>query len=181
MSPSPNMDRQAEFVSLLNAAHRRLLAFLRSMLGSLQDSEDVLQRASLTMWKKFDDFEIGTDFFAWSSTIAFYEARNFQRLSQRSKLVFSDELLEILAEERRDDISNVDARHDALNLCLQELDDRSRHLLQAAYVEDGSVIQLAEQLGRAPQTLYNRLNLLRRRLTDCVQQRLNPKVTSHGH
>lgn len=179
MTDQPDIDRQAEFVQLLNAAHRRLLAYLVSLLGNLQDAEDVLQRASVTMWKKFHVFESGTDFSAWAATIAFYEARNFQRLHSRSRLVFSDDLLETLAEERLQGIANVDSRQSALNECLQELDAPSRALLEAAYLEEGSVVQLAEQLGRAPQTLYNKLNSLRRRLFHCVEQRLGGRLAAN--
>ena len=179
MTDQTDPNRQAEFVQLLNAAHRRLLAYLVSLLGNLQDAEDVLQRASVTMWKKFDVFESGTDFSAWASTIAYYEARNFQRLNARSRLVFSDDLLKTLAEERLEDVVNVDDRHNALNECLQQLDEPARRLLEAAYLEDGSVVKLAEQLGRAPQTLYNKLNLLRRSLFNCVEQRLNEGVATN--
>ena len=176
--PAP-LDRQAEFVQLLNVAHRRLLAYLVSILGNLQDAEDVLQRASVTMWKKFESFKSGTDFPAWASTIAFYEAKNFQRLSARSRLVFSDDLLKTLAEERLADLSQVDVRQNALGECLQQLDDPARHLLEAAYLEDGSVVELAKQLGRAPQTLYNKLNGLRRLLFNCVEKRLGEGLAAH--
>lgn len=173
MANQSNSDRQAEFVQLLNAAHRRLLGYLVSLLGNLQDAEDVLQRASVTMWQKFEVFESGTDFFAWASTVAFYEARNLQRLNSRSRLVFSDDLLKLLAEERSQDIVDVDPRHEALSECIQELDEPSRKLLETAYLDTGSVATLAEQLGRAPQTLYNKLNALRRLLANCVERRIN--------
>ena len=179
MTDFPPPNRQDEFVQLLNAAHRRLLAFLVSQLGNLQDAEDVLQRASVTMWKKFDAFEPGTDFPAWASTIAFYEARNFQRLKVRSRLVFSDELLKTLAEERIEDSVQVDSRRAALGECLQKVDEPARKLLEAAYLEEGSIVQLAQQLGRAPQTLYNKLNLLRRSLFLCVERRLEEGLSTH--
>jgi RNA polymerase sigma-70 factor (ECF subfamily) len=35
-----------------------------------------------------------------------------------------------------------------------------------------SIARLAQQLGRAPQTLYNRLNTLRRSLAACVERRM---------
>jgi len=181
MNQLPDPDQQAEFVQLLNAAHRRLLAYLVSILGNVADAEDVLQRASVTMWQKFEFFESGTDFPAWASTIAFYEARNFQRLNARSRLVFSDDLIQTLAEERLQDVVNVDARHEALGKCLRALDEPARRLLEAAYLEDGSVITLAEKLGRAPQTLYNKLNLLRKKLFRCVEKRLNEELASDGN
>ena len=45
MTDQPDFDRQTEFVQLLNGAHRRLLAYLVTLLGNLQDAEDVLQTA----------------------------------------------------------------------------------------------------------------------------------------
>lgn len=70
------------------------------------------------------------------------------------------------------DLAHTDARHEALAQCLTKLDDAGRALLAAAYGEDGSVLALAERLGRAPQTLYNKLNLLRRALAECIAGRL---------
>ncbi len=168
----PDFDRHTEFVRLLNAGHRRLLGYLVSLLANRHDAEDVLQRASVTLWRKFETFDPGTEFLAWASTVAFYEAKNFQRAAARSRLHFSDELLHTLAAERVPDLAQTDARHAALGHCLAKLDESSQRLVEAAYFEEGSVLALAEQLGRAPQTLYNKLNIIRRTLADCVTRRL---------
>ena len=171
--PSENdRDLHGEFVRLLNAGHRRLLGYLVSLLGNRHDAEDVLQRTSVTLWRKFETFERGTDFMAWSSTVAFYEAKNFQRMAARSRLCFGDELLETLAAERVGDLANTDGRIDALEQCLQKLDEPGRKLIETVYGEGGDVGVLAERLGRAKQTLYNKLNIIRRALADCVTRRL---------
>jgi RNA polymerase sigma-70 factor (ECF subfamily) len=165
-------DQNPEFVLLLNAAHRPLLAYLVSLLGNRHDAEDVLQRASLTMWQRFSMFEPGTNFTAWACTVAFYEAKNFQRVSNRSRLHFREELLQTLADERVADLDNLDGRLDALDHCIAKLDELPRQLVQAAYFGDGSIAELANRLRRAPQTLYNKLNLIRRTLAECVALRL---------
>lgn len=157
---------------MLNASHRQLLAYLVSLLGNRHDAEDVLQRTSVALWRKFSKFEKGTNFSAWASTVAFYEAKNFQRMAARSRLQFSDELLEILAAERVGDIAQTDARHEALGHCLEKLDESGRRLVEAAYVEGSDIGLLSQQLGRARQTLYNKLNVIRRSLADCVTRRL---------
>jgi RNA polymerase sigma-70 factor (ECF subfamily) len=177
MSPQ-NSDntRHEQFVALLAASHGKLLGYLMSILGRWHDAEDVLQRASVLMWQKFDTFELGTDFVAWAGTIAFYEARNFQRLAARSPLHFDDALLEALAAERLQDLSHAEARADALEHCLKKLRDTDRSLLLTAYRDHGGVAALAERLKRAPQTLYNKLNIIRRLLAECVQQRLAAEV-----
>ena len=169
--PAPDEDTHALFVRLLSSSHRRLLGYLISMLGRREDAEDVLQRASVTLWRRFDTFTPGTDFLAWASTVCFYEAKNFQRMAARSKLVFSDALLEVLAHERIADIPAQDARIHALRDCLAKLDDSGRMLLEAAYLDRTNIGHIASQLGRAPQTLYNKLNTLRRLLAECIEQR----------
>ena len=94
----PGEDRHERCVRLLNAAHDRLVAYLASLLGNWHDAEDVFQQASVTMWRKFDTFEPGTNFDAWATKVAFYESREFRRLKARERFQFSDALLERLAE-----------------------------------------------------------------------------------
>jgi RNA polymerase sigma-70 factor (ECF subfamily) len=165
-------DRHERFVRLLSAAHDRLVAFLASLLGNRFDAEDVFQQASVTMWRKFDTFKPGTNFDAWAAKVAFYESREFRRLKARERFQFSDTLLETLAEERLPDLEHTEARIAALEHCMGKLDDSGRALVEAAYFEEGSILTLAAQLGRAPQTLYNKLNLLRRMLAECIERRL---------
>lgn len=168
----PSLDRQAEFVALLTGSHGRLMGYLMSLLGRRHDAEDVLQKASLTMWQKFDTFTLGTDFLAWAATICFYEAKNFQRLSARSPLSFDDRLLAVLARERLTDLGHREERLAALDRCLEKLPEKDRLLLHSAYIDQQAIVGLARQVGRSPQTLYNRLNSLRRSLADCVERRL---------
>jgi RNA polymerase sigma-70 factor (ECF subfamily) len=177
MEPSPlappHLDsRQSDFVERLTASHEKLLGYLLSLLGRWHDAQDVLQRASLIMWQKFEAFEPGTDFVAWASTICFYEAKNFQRLAARSPFSLSPELLETLARERLADLPHQDRRMQALERCLHALPPKSRHLLEAAYASHGGITEMAAQIQRAPRTLYNKLNHLRRLLAECVLRRL---------
>lgn len=167
--PSPASER---FITLLNASHGRLLGFLRVMLGNSADAEDVLQRASMTIWRKFGEFDPSRDFFAWASSFAFYEAKNFQRVASRSRLHFDHELMERLAEERVTDLDHREARLAAMDGCIEELDPAGRELVREFYLNNTEVAALAERLGRAPQTLYNKLNTLRRLLGDCMRRRM---------
>jgi RNA polymerase sigma-70 factor (ECF subfamily) len=169
---SRETDRHEEFVTLLVASHDKLLGYLMSLLASWHDAQDVLQSASLVMWQKFATFESGSDFVAWASTICFYEAKNFQRLTARSPLVFDDDLLEIMATERVTDLGLQESRAAALQQCLKQLRPNDLKILHAAYSQRGQLVQLAESLSKSPRTFYNKLALLRRRLFECVQRRV---------
>lgn len=168
----PPSELSEQFILRLNAAHARLLGFLRVMLGNGADAEDVLQRASLTMWRKFSEFDQTQDFFSWASSFAFYEAKNFQRTAARSRLHFDDDLMKRLAEERAADLECREARLAAMDRCIEELDGSSRELVREFYLNNTDISTLAQQQERAPQTLYNKLNALRRLLGDCMKRRL---------
>lgn len=161
---------------LLNTAHGRLLRFVISLVARRQDAEDILQRASVTMWRRFGQFETGTDFIAWATTIAAYEVKNFQRVAGRSRVTFDEELVETLASARVQDLQNYDRRLDALEECVQKLDESSRTLVDAVYSKGEDVKSLAIREGRAPQTFYNRLNFIRRILTDCMREKVAKTV-----
>ena len=165
-------ERQEEFVSLLNAAHGLLLRYVFSLLGNRHDAEDVLQHASLVMWRRFESFEPGTDFIAWATTVAFYEVRNFQRTMGRSRLEFDDDLMQTLAAERVIHVRQWSERVEALELCRKKLDSASRELLEAIYMDDIPVVELARRQGCAAKTLYNKLNFIRRALAECVQRQM---------
>ncbi|MCU0748308.1 MAG: sigma-70 family RNA polymerase sigma factor [Akkermansiaceae bacterium] len=163
---------QENFLNEYTPAHRRLLGYLISILGNRHDAEDVLQRASITMWQKFDQFEPGTCFFAWASTICFYSARNFQRLACNTRLRFDDDLIALIADERVAQQNDDEPRREALTTCMASLSESNRALLTAVYLDNADIRELACQAGRAPQTFYNRLNTLRRQLAHCVDEKL---------
>jgi RNA polymerase sigma-70 factor (ECF subfamily) len=87
-------------------------------------------------------------------------------------LRFGDELLKTLADERLADLQHLDDRLDALDHCVSKLNAANRTLIDAVYGKDADIAALAAQLGRAPQTLYNKLNAVRRGLAECVERRL---------
>jgi RNA polymerase sigma-70 factor, ECF subfamily len=165
-------ERQEEFVGLLNAAHGLLLRYVMSLVANRHDAEDVLQRASLVMWRRFSTFEAGTDFIAWATTVAFYEARNFQRVTGRSRVEFDDDLMRTLATERVEHVRHWSSRTEALEHCAQKLDAASRELVKAIYTDGVQATDLARRQGCAPKTISNKLTFIRRALAECVQRRM---------
>ena len=166
-------ERREEFVQCLEAVRSRLLRFTVSLVGSPQDAEDIVQRASITMWRRFSNFEQGSDFLAWAFAYASFEAKNFSRRSNRSIVKFDDTLLDTLSADRAADLQHHDARLEALEECMRKLDPESRALLEAVYTRGEEIKDLASREGRATQTFYNRLNFIRRTLTDCMRGKVS--------
>jgi RNA polymerase sigma-70 factor, ECF subfamily len=161
-----------QFVQSYARVREQLFAYVFSLLPNWSDAEDVFQQTSLVLWRKFGEFEQGTNFLAWACRVALFEVRNFQRVASRNRLRFDETLVEQLAQERVVSGQTNTRRRDLLHDCIDKLSDDQRSLLLRTFEEETSVRQLAHELHRAPQTLYNRLNSIRRALFDCVEAAL---------
>jgi RNA polymerase sigma-70 factor len=168
----PQSEQYREFLACFTEGRDRLFAYIFSLLPRHSDAEDVFQRCSILLWRKFDQFDRSLPFHAWACGVAFYEVRNFLRVSGRERLYFDVELINQIAELRSTSDEQSQERLVALQSCMQNLSPSERQLVQHVYAGQGSLKDLAEAWGKAPQTLYNQLNLIRRKLFECVQHRL---------
>src|SRR5438067_5082172 len=86
------------FLRLFLQNERRLYAYVLTLLPNRADADDVLQEASLVMWDKFDDGQPPNDFTAWGCRIAYFKVLDFYKKRQRSRVLFSQAMLERVAE-----------------------------------------------------------------------------------
>ncbi len=174
--PAPGRDadmrRQEEFVLLYTKTSPALFSYILTLLPNWSDAEDVLQQTSLVLWRKFGEFEPGSDFTAWACRVAHYKALNLMRSRGRDRHVFSPEVVERIAEEGIAEIQRLDAERKALHDCLQKLRPSERELLQRSYAPGTTIRQVAEGIGRSPNSLYKALNRIREALLCCIEVRL---------
>ena len=161
-------DKTALFVPLFTASERRLRAFIYGMVPGQEDVDEIMQEVSVVLWKKFDQYEPGTEFIRWAYVVARYEVLMYRRKKARDRLCFSEKLLELLAEEYEEHRTVLDDERQALDYCLGKLTEGERELLMTVYAKDMRINQIAEATGRTATSLYKRLNRLRKRLLDCV-------------
>ena len=147
----------------------RVRSFLRGLLPTWHDVEEVAQEASLIAWRKFDDFEEGTSFGGWLLTIARFEALKYRRRVARSPLVFVDEVWDLLAEEACGD-DNLQIRREHLEVCLGKLHSSKRELLLKAHSPGVVMREVALQAGKSEQAFYKIIQRLRAVLLDCVSK-----------
>ncbi|MEW4452408.1 sigma-70 family RNA polymerase sigma factor [Bremerella sp. JC817] len=165
-------ERYADFLAYFSADCDRLHAYIYSLLPHHADADDVFQRCSILLWKKFDTFDQQRDFLSWACGVAFYEVKNFLRTTQRDRLQFSESLLDLLAEKRQEDLSKGADHLAALRQCVKKLTEHQQQLVWKAYSGAMTTAELAAASGRSAQTLYNQLATIRRKLAQCVQMRL---------
>jgi RNA polymerase sigma-70 factor (ECF subfamily) len=174
--PSPDLPLENEatdaFVARLMEHRHRIYAFIAKQLVNPADVEDVFQRTSIVLWKKMSEFDSEGSFFHWACGVAYNEVRNFLTVQRRNRLYFDAELLELLAEEAKDEGEVSEARLDALRCCISNLSDRQQQILQRCYDGTSSITDVAASLGRNRGALYKQLARLREKLLDCIRIRL---------
>jgi RNA polymerase sigma-70 factor (ECF subfamily) len=165
-------DRHAQFLRLYTKHQHRILAYVFILVPNRTDAEDLLQDTAVLLWEKFDQFQPGTDFVAWACRVAFLKVSNHRKRFARSKLLFSDDLLEAVATRAIELAPHLDDRREALQECIRRLHDRDRRMITARYEPGGGAKRAADASGRTLQATYKALYRIRKALFDCVTLRI---------
>jgi RNA polymerase sigma-70 factor, ECF subfamily len=159
-----------DFGRLLMEHRARIYGFIRSLVAQRADAEDLLQETASVLWRKFDEFQAGSNFLAWALQVARYEVLKFRKRQRRDSLQFSEEFLDAVAAETVEESAHLGDMQAFLNQCLDKLSAADRELIQLRYRSDVTVKTLAAQLGRPLSTIYDSLSRIRRLLLECAQR-----------
>lgn len=162
----------AEFVQLFTKYQRRLFLLILAQIHDPIEAEEVLQNANVIVWKKCGQFQPGTNFLAWAAAIVNYEVLKYRTRRIRDRLVFSDEFLASVAAEAVERSEELEQRRVALKDCIQKLRSQDRELIEQRYAPGETGKNLAEQIGRPANSVYQSLGRIRRALLECIQRRL---------
>jgi RNA polymerase sigma-70 factor (ECF subfamily) len=171
---TPPADRSKLFLRLFLQNERRLYAYILTLLPNRADAADVLQEVSLILWDKFDADNPPADFAAWGCRIAYFKILDFCKKQQRSKVVFSQAMLERIAETAVEQAGalQLDERREALGGCIEKLNSKDRDLLSRRFAEGATTRSTADQLGRSADAIYKALAKIRQALFDCITRTL---------
>ncbi len=163
-----DVDRE-EFARLFSRNARRIYGFIMTLVFNHHDAEEVFQNTNVILWNKFADFQPGSNFFAWASRIAYYEVLSLMKQQRRSR-TFSDEALELLANEAIALSDQSTERYEALEECLGRLNATDRQLLQERYYYQRPPKQIAANQSKSVHAIYRALNRIHNVLLNCVQR-----------
>lgn len=165
-------DRSVEFVALYSEYYPRLHYFLLALLPTSNDAADVLQETSLVLWKKFDTFQTGTNFFAWACKIARLQAMKHHERANRNGRLFDTTTLERLADDAIAAASEATPQLEILESCLSELNESDRVLIRRRYEPGAVVNQMAAEMEVTANLLSKSLGRIRRMLLACVEKKM---------
>ena len=155
-APTPDPSRHEEFVSLYVRHEPAVFSFVLAMVRNTADAEDVVQRASLTMWRCFDQYESGTNFRNWAFQVAKNAALNHLTKVRRDRHVFGEKLVTMLAEQTEERADHLDARRRALDSCVEKLPAADHEMVAGCYAEGATIRSFAEQAGQSANKIYKR-------------------------
>jgi RNA polymerase sigma-70 factor (ECF subfamily) len=166
-----------QFIELYTAHEARLRGYVLSLVPRWADAEDIAQRSSLIFWKKFGEFEPGSNFFAWACQIIRFEVKSFNRRASRERMVFSDAFIDAVAEATVEGRAQLQEKVEALQKCVAKLTPAQRELLRLRYDERRSVGSVAEVLEKPLDAVYKTLSRVRQALYTCIRRELAASLT----
>jgi len=158
------------FMRLFSEHHHKIYAFIRSLVLNRTDADEVFQETSVVLWRAFPDFRSDGSFPNWACGVALNQVRKYRRTHQKDPLIFSDELLKILAREKVAADQRAESRRDALAHCMKKLREVDRQLVQRCYSGGESFKTIAERLAKPANTIYHALSRIRRNLHECIDR-----------
>ena len=172
-------DQVNEFIKLLSINQRMIYAYIMSLVANFNDADDVMQETLKTIWEQFNKYEQGTNFLAWSRTIAFYRVKEYRRRNGRQKVfLFDDATLEELQLSNEKDISVTDDYLDALRRCLTKMSQSDQSLVKLKYFHNLTAKQIAGQVQRKTQSIYRSIVRIQQVLIRCINRKVVSEESS---
>lgn len=164
--------RHEQFMRHFLSCQPRIYAFIRSLVFTRADADDIFQETALVLWEKFDQFEPGTHFDRWAYRIAHLQVLYHRQKKARDRLQFGDALLEQLAVEVELEGERLESTREALSGCLEDLPPGDRELVQRRYRQDCTNRELARATGRSESAISRALSRIYLTLMLCIEGKL---------
>lgn len=167
-------NHDSEIVTLLTQHQQAIRLYVESLMPGDNSSDDVVQETNTIIWDKRADFELGTNFKAWSFSIARFQVRKYRyKQSKNARLVFCDELEETISEEIPSQLDNLSDHQHALRKCVSKLRPNHRELLHQRYFEKTTLESYSSVIGRSVGVLKVTLHRIRNNLQRCIEKQLS--------
>jgi RNA polymerase sigma-70 factor (ECF subfamily) len=171
--PQPDSGPSAEFVRQFTQAQRALYLSIIPMVHSPGDAEEVLQEANVVILCKWRQFEPGSNFLAWCRAIARLEVFRFRRRNFHRIQLLDDDVMNLIAEKIEEEALDVEQHRSLLTDCLSRLREQDQELIRRRYTMGVTGDEVASQLGRPANSVYQSLGRIRRMLLECMRRRLS--------
>ena len=162
---------ERDFAKLLVQHQPKLTMYFRTFVFRRSDVEDLTQEAAAKAWEQLATYDPSRPFEPWLLTIAKYELLSYLRDHKRSRLVFSDAIVDQLSDTLHDMQGKQELPGlDALDQCLARVPSDDRELLRQRFELDKTGQAIAEALDVSGATVSRRLQRIYSQLMLCVRR-----------
>jgi RNA polymerase sigma-70 factor (ECF subfamily) len=157
--------------------HRKAIySFIYVHIGNAADADDLFQDVCVVLWRRFGQFQVGTNFKAWAKQVCRNVIMDFRKRRRRHPMQgFDNETMELLAHRYEHIQDQVEDRLETLHGCVDKLNFRDRRLIQMAYDQAKAIKVIAEEVEVSVQRIYKRLGTIHGTLLQCVRRTLKSK------
>jgi RNA polymerase sigma-70 factor (ECF subfamily) len=173
INSSQDSSRYEEFLSLFRTNEDRIFGFILTFLPNFAKAEDILQETMIIMWRKFGEFEAGTNFGAWGIKIARYNLYKYHRSEQSDIVHFDSDALEVISQHVADaEEMKTNSHIDALLHCFEKLEKKSKRIILLRYENNFKVGDISKKIGKPIRDTYRILSRIQHALQKCTFQTL---------
>lgn len=176
MTEPTEMEARERLTLLWIEAEPVVRAFVFASIQCFADAEDVVQKVALTVARRFDEYDEKRPFQAWALWLAKSRVIDHYRVKGREKLVFSEPLLEGLAQSLVTRQPAQTAKAAALESCIEKLPAKSKKLMKLRYEDGASAKEMAEILKSSAASVRVLLHRVRNMLADCINMELQKEA-----
>lgn len=173
--PDDDLQRHDEFMELFLENQPRIYSYVRSLVFQQADADDIMQETASVLWRKFDQFEPGTQFDRWAIKTAYFQVRKFRQAKAREskRLQFSDDVVALLSECSEEILDTTEEAAAALEQCVTKLPLKDRLIVAARFEAGGTNRKVSQQTGKSESAISRTLSRIYGSLMNCVSLELN--------
>lgn len=175
---SESAPRTENLVLLLTQHQELLFRYIFSLVACEADARDILQETSLALYRKFEAYDASRPFLPWAYRFAYLQVQKHREKSAKSPLLFSEDVMDLLAHDRERIEPELDQRLQLLDGCLAKLTPQDKELVTSRYAMRQGAEEMMQRFAMSRRTLFRNLELLRQRLHDCVTRQLQSEGLS---
>lgn len=165
------------FEVVVRRFERSLRVWLATQAPAGVDVDEVAQRSFVAAFTALADYQLGTNFGAWLFAIARFQLKTEVARVRRSvdyRVRYGPDLLHRELERRSTEPPEFQQRRlEHLQTCLGQLGEHLRRYIRWRYTEEIPLDEMAARSGRSVVAVKKQLWVLRRKLHECVQARLD--------
>ena len=164
-----------EFEHLVREHQAGLRAFIRALGADEVWVDDLAQETFIVAYRRFDDFETGTDFGKWLRGIARNLVANEHRKNTRRSRLLPFAVTEVLLDQTggtNDLDPDLGRLLPLMHECVGRLPEHSRELLRHRYDAGKNASVLARELHMTADAVRQTLMRLRVAVKNCIEKKM---------